>query len=192
MARSSKRSEGGRESGIAGLILNANGFRKKQRIMTQERFDEFYKDLTDDQLCAVVTDRNDLVPEAAAALDREVARRHLKPAPEPVWAGPEDPTDYRSLEEVPKYRTLVRTKWFLDRAAAPLIVIGILLGLLSSPYNYRNSEFYRSVFFMIFLAGAFWLATWMRLTAFVCPNCGERFGAGDKCRHCGLPRNRQR
>jgi hypothetical protein len=160
--------------------------------MTQERFDEYYKSLTDDQLSAVAADHKDLVPEAADALDREAARRNLKPAPEPVWAGPEDPTDYRSLEEVPKYRTLVRTKWFLDRAATPLIVIGILLGLLSSRYNYRNPEFYRSVFFMIFLAGAFRLATWMRLKAFVCPNCGERFGAGDKCWRCGLPRNRKR
>jgi hypothetical protein len=158
--------------------------------MTQERFDEYYKDLTDDQLCVVAADRKDLVPEAAAALDREAARRNLKPAPEPVWVGPRDPTAYRSLEEVPKYRGLVRTKWFLNRAAAPLVVIVILLGLFSSRYNYRDPEFYRSVFLMIFVAGAFWLATWMRLRAFDCPNCGERFGARDKCWRCGLPRNR--
>jgi hypothetical protein len=159
--------------------------------MTQERFDDYYRSLTDDQLCAVASDRVDLVPDAASALDRESARRNLKSAPEPVFAGPSDPTDYRSLQEVPQYRWLVRTKWLLDREAVPIIVLGILVALLSSPYNYRNPDFYRAGFGIVFLAGVFWLATWMRLKAIDCPNCGERFGAADKCWRCGLPRNRQ-
>ena len=46
--------------------------------MSEESFRERYERLTDDELWRVVEVRNDLVPEAALELNREVERRQLK------------------------------------------------------------------------------------------------------------------
>jgi hypothetical protein len=47
--------------------------------LSEESFRECYERLTDDELSQIVDMRKDLMPEAAAALDHEVERRHFKP-----------------------------------------------------------------------------------------------------------------
>jgi hypothetical protein len=68
--------------------------------MREDAFQQEYAAMTDDQLLAVQADRQDLVPEAAVALDREVQRRGVRPAPPPEWAPNPDLDDgTRCLED---------------------------------------------------------------------------------------------
>lgn len=54
--------------------------------MSEESFRECYERLTDDEFSQIVDMRNDLMPEAAMALDHEVERRHFKQSEASSWA----------------------------------------------------------------------------------------------------------
>jgi hypothetical protein len=79
--------------------------------MRVETFQEHYEQLTDDELARVLADKQDLVPEATKALDREVQRRRFVMPESPQWArttGSEERVG--SLEDYDQYRSLLERK----------------------------------------------------------------------------------
>jgi hypothetical protein len=156
----------------------------------QETFEGHYAHLSDDELALIVADRSDLVPEADVALDEELRRRKLSPAaprPSPQY---EIPPDLHCLDDDGSYGRAMRTKRFLDRFWY-LFVFGPPLAMLfSARFAYKDPDTLKYSLLWIFMFAAYWLLLKGRLAAFTCPVCAQRFGRGDACERCGLPRKR--
>ena len=158
--------------------------------MSEESFQQYYEHLTDDQLSQVVDDRKDLVPEAIAALDREVSRRHLKPPQPPIWTRQQDSDDSaNSLEEFDRYRWLMRQKRFVERfwylfALAPFVIVS-----LTQKNAFQDPENIKTCVGFCILFAFYWLRLIFKYVTFVCPQCSERFSSGATCVNCGFPRS---
>ena len=161
--------------------------------MREDAFQQQYEEMTDDQLEQVLADKKDLLPEAASALDREVQRRQLRPSSPPKWISEPDSEDpIHSLDEVLGYRSLQRTKKFLDRfwywiAFGPVAVV-----LVSAKYAYRNPENLKASVGWVTLTIGYWLFVKLRISAYTCPRCAQRFGPGPTCFYCGFRRTSTR
>jgi hypothetical protein len=159
--------------------------------MNQMDYQSNYEQMTDDQLRLVLADRQDLVPEAVAALDCEVQRRKLGPAEPPHWEPIADTNQpVRCLEDYPKYRVLTAKKQRASKYAIPVALAPFLLGLVFARRTVENSD----VFMLLALGWCMIVAfyAWslsIRWFGFRCPQCGESFGRGKECFSCGFPRN---
>ena len=109
--------------------------------MGKVAFDKYYEQLTDEQLALILSDRKDLVPDAIAALDREVQRRHLRPPARPNWTpGPDSDEDMHSLEDSCGYQRLLKKKRFMDRFWYWLTLVPLILLIFPERYAYRDPE----------------------------------------------------
>lgn len=157
----------------------------------EDSFERYYTGLTDEALRQVLLDKEDLLPEAALALEREVQRRHLDPSVSRrarFAEGVPEEGNLHSLDESFGYQSLVRRKRFMDRfwwliAFAPPAAL-----LLSSRYAYRVTENIRLGIAWVVLTVGGWLFLKGRVAAYTCPRCAQRFGSGDSCFFCDLPR----
>jgi len=159
--------------------------------MNEQSFQAYYQHLTDDQLRDVLADKQDLVPEAASALDAEVQRRKLGPPEPPRWKPlPDTNRPVCSLEDFPSYRDLTAKRRFANRYAVLIAIAPLSLGLAFAKQKLENSI----VFLFLSLGWAFVVAAYAlsavtRWLGFRCPQCGESFGRGAECFSCGFPRN---
>jgi len=157
--------------------------------MHEDDFQHEYAAMTDDQLLAVAADRKDLVPDALTALDRELQRRGTKAAPATQWAPDPDLDDgTRCLEDDFRYRGLVRQKRFLDRFWYWIAFAPFAFMLMSARYAYKTPETYKTGFGCAVLVCGYWLFTRLRIAAYTCPQCAQRFGSDQACFFCGYPR----
>ncbi|MGA3135520.1 MAG: hypothetical protein ABSC88_05965 [Terracidiphilus sp.] len=159
--------------------------------MSEEAFRKHYEQLTDNELAQVLADKQDLVPEAAQALDQEVQRRHFVMPEIPQWTRqPGSVERVKSLEDYDEYQSLLERKntfgryWYLV-AMAPF-VLGLVLG--------RNSFANSIVFITVTLSWAVCVAVYLfilnaRFLGFKCPQCSQGFGRGAECFNCGFPRS---
>ena len=101
--------------------------------MSKESFRDHYERLTDDEFAQVFADKQDLVPDAAEALNQEVQRRHFV-MPEPLqWTRqPGSEERVKSLEDYDEYRNILQRKktfgryWYL--VAMGPFVLGLVVG----------------------------------------------------------------
>jgi hypothetical protein len=158
--------------------------------MSEEAFQKYYAALTDDQLEQVQIDRKDLVPEALSALDREVKRRHLRPSEPPRWIRqPNSDEQIQSLEDCYDYQRLQRKKRFMDKFWYLLAFGPVVLLVLSEKYAYKDPENIGLSLGWVILILGYWVFQKLRLTAYTCPECAQRFGDGVACFRCGFPRS---
>ena len=156
--------------------------------MREGEFQQEYAGMSDDQLRAVVADRNDLVPEAVTALDREVQRRQLGPSRPPQWAPDAEWDDgRRCLEDDFSYGSLQRQNRLLERFWW-LSGIPFAASLLSARYAYKDGATYEVGLGCVVLVFAYWLFIKLRIAAYTCPQCARRFGSDANCSFCGFPR----
>lgn len=161
--------------------------------MNSDSFEEHYTQMNDDELEQVLADRKDLVPDAAAALDMEVQRRKLQPAKPPEWHfDPDRGSGYHSLDEDTIYRSLEWQRRFLDRFWYWLAFLPAVANLLSARYAWRSSEDLATSVAWVFVVIAWRLFVKLRIGAFTCPECTQRFGSGAHCYFCGFPRTKCR
>ena len=159
--------------------------------MNETDYQSYYEQLTDDQLRLVLADKQDLLPEAVAVLDREVKRRNLGPAELPHWKPlSETNQPVRCLEDYPEYYQLAARRRLANRFAIPIALAPLVLGLAFAKRVVENPEGFA------LLAGAWCLVVvlyaWslsVRWFRFRCPQCGESFGRGGDCFYCGFPRS---
>jgi hypothetical protein len=155
-------------------------------------FEQYYAQLTDDQLAQVQIDRKDLVPEALSALDREIQRRDLKVSEPPRWVpDPNSDDEIRSLEDESQYRALSRQKRFMDRFWYLLAFGPGILTLVSAKNAYKDPGTLKTGLGFVVLVVGYWGFLRLRLSAYSCPECAQRFGPGPTCFHCGFPRESQ-
>jgi hypothetical protein len=159
--------------------------------MNETDYQSYYEQLTDDQLRLVLADKQDLVPEAVAALDREVQRRKLGPAEPPQWNPLADTNQpVRCLDDYPEYRELTAKRRKANKYAIPIALAPFLLGLVFARRAVENSDAFVLLTLAWCLVVVFyaWSLT-IRWFRFRCPQCGESFGRGKECFSCGFPRS---
>lgn len=159
--------------------------------MNKTDYQNYYEQLTDDQLRLVLADRQDLVPDAVAALDREVQRRKLGLAKRPQWKPlPETNQRAHCLEDYPKYRQLTARRRVTGRYAFPIAIGPLVLALVFARSAIENSL--ASIVLTVgwaLVVSLYALSVSFRWLGFRCPQCGESFGRGDECFSCGFPRS---
>jgi hypothetical protein len=163
--------------------------------MTTQDFQRTYERLSDDELSRILADKDDLVPEALAALEIEVQKRHVS-LPEPQQWEPDTRTGKQvaSLEDYDDYKRLRDqrrwTRWGYFIAIGPF-VLGLALGLDKLGDSYIASAPLLSTLVWAFCFATYALVQNLRWTAYKCPQCSDRFGSGKECRTCGFPRSTQ-
>jgi hypothetical protein len=159
--------------------------------MSGDTFQRRYEQLTDNELAQVLADKENLVPEAAEALDGEVQRRHFVSPTHSQWTQqPGSDKRVESLEDYNEYRGLVERKKAFGRYWYLLAMGPFILGLVLGRTSFENSG-------VLIIATLFWamcvavygLILSARLLGFRCPQCSQSFGRGSECFSCGFPRN---
>jgi hypothetical protein len=158
--------------------------------MSKETYREHYERLTDDEFALVFADKQDLVPDAAEALDQEVQRRHFVMPEPPQWTrqlGSEERVG--SLEDYDEYRNLLRRKKTFGRYWYLIAMGPFVLGLVLGRKLFENSI----AFIIVTLSWAACVAVYglilnARFLGFECPQCTKGFGRGAECFNCGFPR----
>ncbi len=129
-------------------------------------------------------------PEANAALDREVSRRHLKPPQPPHWTRNRDPNDdANSLEEFDRYRWLMRQKRFVEKFWCLFVLAPIVILALTQKNAFKDPDNIKTCVDFCILLAFYWLRLVFKYVTFVCPQCSERFGPDASCFNCGFPRS---
>ena len=100
-----------------------------------------------------------------------------------------------SLDDVPEIAKIAKRQLFLNRWYRPVAMAPFLLAVILGVGIFRDHSrnpillayTFASLMWAIFVAGyAFYL-----LSSFSCPCCSSRYGLGENCRSCGLPRHNQ-
>jgi hypothetical protein len=162
--------------------------------MGEQDFREYYRHLRDEQLGQILTDKQDLVPEALNALENEVQSRKLAPAEPTGWTRQVDSDQcVESLEDYEQYRRLVEQRRFVRRYVYIIAMAPFILGLIFGKSRFENS----TAFIVLTLGWAMCFAGWgilvnARFLAFKCPQCTNRFGSRQECFCCGFPRSAKR
>jgi hypothetical protein len=90
--------------------------------MTEESFEATYSQMSEGELARVLRAKRDLVPEAVAALDREIQKRHL------------DPSELRKLRprniEKRRHPTMLERKMKNKRIRGVWLIAGFVFSLL--------------------------------------------------------------
>ncbi len=159
--------------------------------MSGTTFQEHYEQLTNDELAQVLAGKEDLVPEALKALNREVEKRNFVMPESPQWSRrPGSEERAKSLEDYEEYRTLLERKRTFGRYWYLVAMGPFVLGLLLGKTLFENSI----VFIFITLAWAMCVAIYglilnAHFLGFKCPQCSQSFGRGGECFNCGFPRS---
>src|SRR5271169_1405498 len=154
--------------------------------MSLEDFRKHYAESTDDELALVLADKQDLVPDAAEAVDREVQRRHIVLPEPPQWtrqAGSAERVE--SLEDYGEYRILLKRKKTFGRYWYLVAMGPFVLGLILGKTLFENSI----LFVIITMSWAMCVAVYglilnARFLGFHCPQCSQGFGRGGECFNC--------
>ena len=159
--------------------------------MNERDYQNYYEQLTDDQLVQVLADRQDLVPEAAAALDEEVQKRQLKLPEPPHWTrGPGSTEPVTSLEDYGEYQQLVARKRAVSRYVYLLAFAPFALGLAFARKAFENSIVLISLCCAwMLVAVVYGIVINIRFLDFKCPQCSDKFGSEGECVTCGFPRS---
>lgn len=159
--------------------------------MDEAAYRQYYDQLTDDQLVAILADKVDLVPDAVAALQAEVQRRKVT-LPEPTrWTGqPGSDEEVKSLEDYDDYQLLVKKRKSVIRYYYYVALGPFVLGLLFARKLIENSNtFIVLTMGWAICAAAYGLSLNFRVLAYKCPQCSNVFGRGSECDTCGFPRS---
>jgi hypothetical protein len=151
---------------------------------------EEYRGKTDDELVRLAFERAQLTPEANTALDAELTHRRIN-AEERLRAFHD--TEFKCLDDQPsRARIAARQqfyrKWGKVVALAPFVVALFVV----QPFFSKSTSWIpdallaASLVWGIVVVGYYFYL----LFAVKCPACGWRFGMGDKCMNCDLPRHR--
>ncbi len=159
--------------------------------MSKETFREYYERLTDDEFAQVFADKQDLMPEAAEALDQEAQRRQFVMPGPPQWAplpGSEVPAE--SLEDYDAYQNILQRKKTFGRYWYLVAMGPFVLGLVPGRTLFENSI----AFIIVTMSWAMCVAVYglilnTRFLGFRCPQCSKGFGRGSECFNCGFPRS---
>jgi hypothetical protein len=158
--------------------------------MSLEDFRKHYAESTDDELALVLADKQNLVPDAAEALDQEVQRRHIVLPEPPQWTRQANSAErVESLEDYGEYRSLLKRKKTFGRYWYLVAMGPFVLGLVLGKTLFENSI----VFVIITMSWAMCVAVYglilnARFLGFHCPQCSQGFGRGGECFNCGFPR----
>jgi hypothetical protein len=111
--------------------------------MNDAAYRQYYDQLTDDQLIAILVDKVDLVPDAVAALEAEVQRRKVT-LPEPIkWTRqPGSDEEVKSLEDYGDYQKLAEKRKSVSRYYYFVAVGPFVLGLLFARRLIENSTMF--------------------------------------------------
>lgn len=159
--------------------------------MSLEDFRKHYEQSTDDELVQVLADKQDLLPDAAMALDQEVQRRHIVLPEAPQWTRqPGSEERVESLEDYGEYRILLKRKKTFGRYWYLVAMGPFVLGLVLGKTLFENSI----VLVIITMSWAMCVAVYglilnARFLGFHCPQCSQGFGRRDECFNCGFPRS---
>jgi len=171
-----------REQGTEGVV---------QVPFSKDDFLRNYEQLNDDELQQVLADKNDLVPEAAAALEIEVQRRHITLPPPPLWVRSADRSEpVSSLEDYGDYTQLRNRYQFVRKWAYGIGIGPFVLGLALGGRRLESSEvvLFGTLLWLLVCTG-YAMVIQFRYMAYKCPQCSDRYGGGKECRSCGFPRS---
>ncbi len=163
----------------------------------QTDFQINYAQLSDDQLAVIAGDRENLVPEAAAALDSEIQKRGVKLNPS-IWVR-EASSDQRvhSLQDYEWFQQLCRKRQFTDKYGRALAIGPVFLAFGLAATVLKNHELFAAcvvglTVIWTLLVATYSLALLIRSARFKCPQCGRRFGTDAECWSCAFPREPKR
>ncbi len=162
--------------------------------MSVETFRKNYEQSTDNELAQVLADKQDLLPEAAEALDREVQRRQFVMPKPPQWTRqPSSNGSVESLEDYEEYGRLIAKRKTFGRYWYLFAMGPFVLGLVLWRKPFENS----TVFITVTLSWALCVALYgvilnARFLGFKCPQCSKGFGRGAECFNCGFPRSMEK
>jgi hypothetical protein len=159
--------------------------------VSEVTFRRHYEQLTDSDLALVLADKQDLVPEAAEALDQEIQRRHFVLPGPPQWTRePGSDKCVNSLEDYSEYRRLVDGKKTFGRYWYLLAIGPFVLGLALGRTSFENSALLIGVTLTwAMCVVVYGLVLNLRFLGFRCPQCSQSFGRGSECFNCGFPRS---
>jgi len=159
--------------------------------MDEAAYRQYYDQLTDDEVVAILADKVDLVPDAVAALEAEAQRRKVT-LPKPIkWTRqPGSDEEVKSLEEYGAYRQLLEKRKSVSRYYYFVAVGPFVLGLLFARKLIEDSN----IFIVLTMGWAICVLTYglsitFRVLAYKCPQCSNVFGRGSECNTCGFPRS---
>lgn len=159
--------------------------------MSLEDFRKYYEQAKGDELGQVLKDKQDLVPEAAEALDQEIRKRQFVMPEPPRWTRqPGSEECVESLEDYSEYRNLLERKKTFGRYWYLVAMGPFVLGLALGKTLFENSM----VLIVVTLSWATCVAVYgltlnVRFLGFRCPQCSQGFGRGSECFNCGFPRS---
>ena len=114
--------------------------------MSEIAFRKRYEQLTDNELALVLADKQDLLPEAALALEQEVQRRKFVMPESPQWTRqPGSKERVASLEDYDEYQRLLEKKntfgryWYLIAMAPFALGLGLWVLLQSCALAWTRS-----------------------------------------------------
>ena len=151
---------------------------------------EEYRSKTDDELVRLALERAQLTPEAKTVLDAELARRRIN-AKEQLNAL--DDAGVKCLDDEPSRARIAAREQLLGRwgkaiALAPFVVVLVVVQTFFPkstswiPFAFVEA----SMGWGLFVIGYYFYL----LFTLKCPACGWKFGMGNKCMNCDLPRHR--
>jgi hypothetical protein len=110
----------------------------------------------------------------------------------------EDSTQLKCLEDWDNYsrlnnrRPLLMKYWYVSVAVPIVGGVGILLRLLPDSTPTIQNIVLGVILGWVFLVIAYSMTILLRFFFIRCPRCGWRFGPGDFCGSCSLPRSRNK
>jgi hypothetical protein len=101
--------------------------------------------------------------------------------------------EIKALDDAPNIARIAARQEFLNRWYKPVAMAPFVLVLIVATKLFPDSTSRISVYFVF--ASLAWVLLVVGYAIFLrfavrCPVCGWRFGVGDKCSSCGLPRHR--
>jgi hypothetical protein len=149
-----------------------------------------YRHKTDEELLRLSLERAQLTLEANAVLSKELARRRIKTK---EGAAPLHDPRIACLDDVPNVARIAVRQEFLKKWYRPVAIVPFALVVFIELRFFPESTSPIPIYFVyasLAWAGAVISYTFFLMFAVRCPVCNRRFGLGDKCTSCGLPRHR--
>jgi hypothetical protein len=156
----------------------------------QESFPSTYQQLEDNELLEIVREKNQLLPEAKVALEKELKRRRLESPRPRIWlreAGSNETV--HCLNDYVGYQELCARRAFLRRYRYALTLGPFLLLLVLGGRRFENSiPAFGAIAAWWFSVIAYELVNFLRWCGFKCPQCHHVFGRDSECIACGFAR----
>jgi hypothetical protein len=105
--------------------------------------------------------------------------------------GPECLEDWDYYSRLNQRRMIVTRYWYVSAVVPFFLGIGFLLRLCANSSQTAQNAVVGILFAWIFIVIVYSASVFSRFLFIRCPRCGWRFGPGDVCSSCGLPRNKK-